>query len=516
MRIQLSASLFFLLLSAHFSSRTSSAADEPRKPEARRVNPVVLPIAEIRADFVWAKILAYDLREEKNGEMKIGVIKIDTNKDLDKEEEIDRHASVEYVPLAVDRLEGRRLALTIYPQRLLVIQAAFPFKAQLKEIQKALRIEKFQDVLGLVERERPIFRGFVIQRRNCNLDGTVMRDWYDLDVESAYRKSIFGRMVATADEPVGLDRAMLSPENQLVMPLPFLISGKYPEVKLQSIEAAIRTNEKNKGDKSGKEPPETILVRIVDNDLVPGQNYQYRIKLRLSNPNWVGAPVDGAKYRLVDKRTDADIEIIEGPFVEMKETVSVPREFWMLAADSAFDEDARETRFQMPRVEQGQALIRVQRWLPFVTVGAYEEPIGDWIVADVVARRGTYLGGKQWVNVPLWVPETNRFRFQKIVRNENSKAKDPKRGVWIDLTQPGPVYTVVDVQGGQQEWMIGGRMTNDETAREVLLMEDDGKLQVRSSFVDRGQLDFRRRTDEWRSWLERTENATRDFFPPKK
>ncbi len=44
-------------------------------PDKRKINPIVLGVSEIQADFLWAKIVAYDLREGEDGVPLVGVIK---------------------------------------------------------------------------------------------------------------------------------------------------------------------------------------------------------------------------------------------------------------------------------------------------------------------------------------------------------------------------------------------------------------------------------------------------------
>ena len=682
--------------------------DPINPPDNRRINPSVLPIFDIQADFIGAKILAYDIRITEDGEMRIGVMKLTSTKgeptDKSKHAEFinqlqskggtrkkapagfngnpgtgfmghpmgqmgylgnpaagimgnpmgqmgypanpmgqmgypanpmagimgnpasgfmgnpmgqmgfagrppgpgimgnpmgqmgymggspgnypggpggnaaiesgDRYG-IEYVTLDPEKLEGKRLALTIYPQRMVVIQAAFPYKAQVEEIRRALRLSATAEVFDPANDAVPLFRGFVIERQVLQPNGKVDIDWQPLNVEEKYRETIFRRTVSEQPERPEMQFVKLPEENQLVMPLPWLVSGGYAGLRLAPLLETIRKLQilnkplelpkstsklKGEGDifrttpsstvgtqnqpNSGADPmynipkykmpgkefdspmgktsqdnqvgelPDAVLVRIIDNDIVPDRHYKYRIKLLMQNPNWVGeknekgVPASKFKYDLVSKPSDADKDIIDGPFVEMKGDVSVPREDYLFAIDPVLADPKDASKKTGHKLEIGQALLEYQRWLPIATVGSYKEPVADWIVADVVVKRGTYVGGKQYVNLPIWSSEYNRYILRLTDPEKGSKSKEPRRGAIMDPTKPGPQYAVVDIEGGKLEAKTNSRTISDEAASEILLLDEDGKLQVRSSFADRNDPERTKREEVWKQWIEKTEKDT--------
>ena len=82
------------------------------------------------------------------------------------------------------------------------------------------------------------------------------------------------------------------------------------------------------------ELPDTCLIRIIDNDITPGLQYQYRIKVRMQNPNWAGnfdqktkTWEKPEKLDLVTRSSDAEVDVIEGSWGVASGVVSVPREF---------------------------------------------------------------------------------------------------------------------------------------------------------------------------------------------
>ncbi|MCE9532644.1 MAG: hypothetical protein K8T89_16220 [Planctomycetes bacterium] len=574
--------------------------------DKRAINPTVLAISDIQADFMHAKILAYDIDEGADGKLKIGVLehrpakgdKIDKDnakgviKDIGGKFVSPKSApkqggvgvnnpkggatkapvvdsgpryEVEYVPLDAESLVGKRLAWTIYPQRMVIIHAEFPYKKQIEEIKNALRLNSPDDVFGvdLPDNDTPYFRGYVIQRQIQFPDGKV-EDWHDLSVLENYRSTIYTRKIRDLPNDPNLLYVMLNHRHKLTMPLPVLLSGKYPEMKLKGVQDSIEklklankppehqrapsrfnsegdifeptmgteaggvgqpnigggegmtklpppvvTKEgdpKSAGTKKFADQPDSILLRIIDNDITPGVKYTYRIKIRMQNPNWVGRNADDKpekpqKYEKVSRPSDADVELLEGPWTELKGKVEVPPEDFMFATDPAVDLKGKTT----VNLKPGQGILQFQRWLPVATIENFKEPIADWIVADVVATRGMYLGGKQFVNLPIWSSKTNAYVLRELPADKGSKSKEPRRGVIMDPTKPGPSYVVVDIEGGVRELRLPTKIITEETATEILLLDEKGNLQVRSSFVDRAATERANREKEWLSWIDRTE-----------
>ena len=477
-------------------------------PDTRRLNPVVLPITEIQADFMWAKIAAFDIREV-GGKQLIGVINSDPAEKNDPP-----RPRIDYVPFEAQKLEGKRLAITIYPQRMVILNAAFPYKEQMVEIARSLRLEKVADIFTEAP---PRFHGFVVERRIVMRDGKPGK-WQSVPVEESYKKTIYPRSLGDHDD-AELRYVIAPPEHALTMLLPDLspLNGRYPDVRLPSILRAIqklRETGKPPGTPvfpKGSELPDHILVRIVDNDVLPGSQYQYRIKVRLQNPNWVGVKPDKARYDLVRRRADADVEIIDGPFVEMKETIRIPVEEYLYAIDPPLP-DPKDPKNAI-QLKSGEALLQIQRWVSVATIGGYREPVGDWIVADLVARRGTYLGGRQWIPIPIWSSEFNRYLHREMPAEKGSKLI--RRGIDMDPTVGGPRLVVADIQGGRQRLRTNLRTIEDESVVEVLLVDEDGRMQVRSSHVDSANPERARREETWRAWVEKVEKETPGISKPK-
>ena len=570
-------------------------------PDTRRINPSVLGVSDIQADFLWGRILAYDILQTELGVPKIGVLSHRPAKPdvLDKDnvsqffKEIARRQplpkrpmpnrgplgmppmgippgpmgpavepgltvptsgrfGVEYVPLDPEKLDGKRLALTLNPQRMVMVQAAFPLKAQLEETARALRLSQLSDVLTTVGAS-PAFRGFVVERQRVERNGKA-GNWEPLDVNEQYAQTICSRKLADLDESPDLQSVMLPPEHELTMPLPRLFEDKYPDVRVPAIRAAIQkfkdrnqppvsfkapANLQGRGNlfkpvklnpvavfgqpnaslfgslpprkdapiaadpKSLDEVPAAVLVRFIDNSVEPGTGYRYRIKVRMQNPNWVGPReggrvADPAAYERVARRADADIEIIESPFVEMNQIIVTPRESQAFAVDPP----PTELKGKTPpiKLRTGEGFIQIQRWLPYVKINGYFEPVGNWIAPNVIAAPGRALGGQQFIPLPIWSSQVNNYLLPEAPADRFSKGT--RYGVLADPTQPGPNATVVAVEGGLVRARFPSRTIEDETATEILLLDEDGTMRVLRSTVDSADATRLQREKTWRDWSD--------------
>ncbi len=186
--------------------------------------------------------------------------------------------TIEYIPLeTLDKAlaEGKVAAVTVHPVRMVVVNATFPYRKELEEIKRAMRLRDLASAaqfgphfgkmveekdetgfLTLVEKER----SFEIQRRVTQRlpNGTevVIEDWPagvndTYDIRAAYDNKILSKSLADHAEE-GYIPYFLRYDEGLAMPLPELATetGKgatYPRVTIPSI---VETEKK-----LGKRPP---------------------------------------------------------------------------------------------------------------------------------------------------------------------------------------------------------------------------------------------------------------------
>ncbi len=256
----------------------------------------------------------------------------------------------------------------------------------------------------------------------------------------------------------------------------------------------------------------------------------------MQNPNWwgpmdkKGQPTKRDKQKEVSRPSDAEIMLLgadasneavlkappfglEGDDLrrnlsshtdwrELGDKLSVPREDYLFATD--YPLSGRQV-LPVPS-KPGQGMLQVQRWIPVATIDRYKEPVADWVVADILAIRGAYLGGRQLVSLPTWSSEVNKYVLRPA-EPDKSKKNEPRRGVFLDPTKPGPVYAVVEVEGGALRNRPWSRSVyvDDDTAAEIMLLDDGGGLQVRSSYADRPDLGRAERERAWKAWIDKTE-----------
>lgn len=482
---------------------------------------------------------------------------------------------------------GKRLAITLYTQRMIVVQAAFPYREQLENIQRSMKISTMTEFLTKPE-SQPTFKGLEVERREIGPDGS-QGGWVKLKFEDSYRP-IFMRKIADMDDDLDLSYVKLHPANRLVMPLPGILpsinASKYPAPRLpeltteiekrKQLEApppALQQENKFKGEgdifnpqgidsKSlgggsfgeiggegsapglgslgspggrpgfpggmGKggfgepgegpggniqnfrnfEPLNYVLVRIVDADpfIQPGRKYQYRFQIKMENPNY-------KKPELVSLKSDADAPILYGEWSEPSETVTVPGESYIYSVDATMPDPKDPKKIVPMNLKDGQGMLQMQRWQEQVRVEKFKEPFGDWLVVDTVVSRGARIGGRQFVNLPLWSSEFNNFVLREFKDEKVAKGKEPRRGVFLDLTRTD--LFVVDVEGGRLSYTTPrNRRIDDETSQEILIFsEENGSMQVRSSATDRESTERKSREDSWKSWVAEVEAATRKVGP---
>ncbi len=111
--------------------------------------------------------------------------------------------------------------------------------------------------------------------------------------------------------------------------------------------------------------------------------------------------------------------------------------------------DPKEKK-NLHELKPGQGVLQFQRWMPFVKIGTSDEPVGDWVVADVVVTRGQLVGGKQFVSLPLWSSQYNRYMLRETAELKLKSKEPAKRGVMMDPTSTLPTMLAVEVEGGKQ------------------------------------------------------------------
>jgi len=258
--------------------------------------------------------------------------------------------------------------------------------------------------------------------------------------------------------------------------------------------------------------PDYCLVRVTDLTIQPGKVYQYRLRVRMANPNYKRKDVASPAYG--DAR-----ELVSANWYPVPGTVQVSPEVLHYAVDQ-MELDGGRRKYQglnHNRPDQNQTVLQFHRWVQTVeNKNNRSDPfrVGDWVVAErVPVYRGEYLGQDVRVEFPYW--SINRQDF--ILASETSgRRRIPGMEVsFAPNAEDGKDAVLVDFAGGQQSYdMVTGRPSedeeqkpatkrvDDESSAEVLLLSPDGKLLARYESLDAGDKKRVERLQEVRTRLQ--------------
>lgn len=286
--------------------------------------------------------------------------------------------------------------------------------------------------------------------------------------------------------------------------------------------------------------PEKILVRFLDVTVLPGYSYEYRIKIRMANPNY------DQPERAISNRLTKDKEIETGDWIDVKwkkdgQDVSRFRVsdelLYYVMQDDAQGGDGASKKVT---TNKDQAVVQVQRWLETVRTKPEQQsnelPVGDWsILKERVVHRGEYVGKWEEVEVPAWIISQARYGLavqpteQKTQqRGTRTSVRDVQhKGIPVDFaTDPvtGARPLVVDFEGGERTITLDGKPKKVHGPVEMLIYTADGKLALHHGPRDSTDPERQKRFQEWEQWLNQVKNqgdnpnqgGPNDLFSPRK
>jgi hypothetical protein len=276
------------------------------------------------------------------------------------------------------------------------------------------------------------------------------------------------------------------------------------------------------GTKSGQDLaiPDACLIRLFDVTIEAGKTYEYRIQVRMANPNYHRK--DSASQGYAE-----DPELRSNNWYVLPEKLTVPADLYYYALDQKDIDakeppkegrDPKEPKLPIQPVKEGlQTVLQIQKWVDYLPkskgVGA-EIPIGDWVVAErVVATRGEPLSKQQQrAEVPYW--RTTQDRFTLASDPSNPKAKGPPT-VEVPFAKDGEEPILVDFSGGDVSYKRSHPKTEDgapaadqplpvqdKAPSEVVLLMGDGRLVAHNSAQDAADPARIKRLEEARDWIQ--------------
>jgi len=491
----------------------------------------------------------------------------------------------------LEKLSDSSFARDLYPLPMAIVAGSFPLAAQVAEFQKALRVDQPGRVVQetVTEKDKkgimvtkPAFRfvGFKVLRKTYGPDGQMLDDWRPLDFESKDSPYInLMRLVGhePAKEDPKLEPLLL---RGLYLDRPVQITLKqddkpksYPDIeeqlpKIRDTLAALTPKQTKPPTATSKfdegyspfgaeappaegatepdpaanqewTPANYCVVRFLDLGIQPNQSYEYRIKIRMANPNYNKPDSEVAFPALaVQRELESDWYDVKGTDGKVLR-VSIPTDIHYYTLDErAYQQSLLAPKQKNPYRGMNRAInvpdparqtvVQIHRWM-----GQYEltrgnkvdfYPVGDWIIGErMFVFRGELLGQKAPTHVPIWAPEESGFILagKPVLRGQDRRQIDN-----LTLVKPDKAPLLVDFEGGgKQIYRHGGApvaknedgtpvegpkpgagvdVTMVGTTTEVLLLTPDGKLLAHDSATDE---EDETRKDREKLYTQRVEEA---------
>jgi hypothetical protein len=258
---------------------------------------------------------------------------------------------------------------------------------------------------------------------------------------------------------------------------------------------------------------EAWLVRFIDLTVQPGYSYAYQVKVKAANPNF-NKPKD-----LLATPKQALVEDLESEYFVLPKLVTVPPEEFIYAAAQDEKKSPKRVTANMPQGNNvDETYVQMQRWFDVVRPKEGDSwNLGEWMLADIKAVRGQYLGETVPVPAPYWSMVYGMFIQREIAKaaaRPNPFGPRPAPGsrtpTWQVEFLPKEETLVVDFEGGNGPYPgpRGKPPIRDEAAVEILLLTSDGKLRLARSNEDLVDEDRLRREKQWNDWIEQVKIDT--------
>jgi hypothetical protein len=275
--------------------------------------------------------------------------------------------------------------------------------------------------------------------------------------------------------------------------------------------------------------PDYCLIRVIDATIEPGKTYQYRIRVRMANPN------AGRATNEVASPSYRSPKPLESEWFTIPQPITVPPDVHFYAVDQK-DIDAKDPELQPkdgirrdPRPYKGihatttprpdQTVLQIHRWIDRIPLpGSKDEvAIGDWSIAErVFVYRGEYAGVEEKVEVPFWKASVESFAFvtDPKLKGRGALAKEPILVHFRDEHQNRTQTMLLDFSGTTRSYEKAvkqpedgekaprGQTITDKISNEVLFLSSDGKLRVHDSIKDSKDQERIDRHQAWRKWIE--------------
>ena len=447
-------------------------------------------------------------------------------------------------PMDIDKVTDQTLAQEVRPVRLLVINGSFPYRKELEEFRSKLRKHSLSELMSLIDSGDATFafQGFEVERQIYGPDGKVKVPWHNRTKEMIEAINAIKTLAVDfeADDPKLKEYGILNAG--LVAPLPMLAperNTRYPTLDIKGIDDAISNlNKQMKPDskrptsdlakklKGGKgvfnpfDPfspvnsddedaapankptmpskdankaasdeadaelfiPDNVLVRLVD-IVEPGLTYEYRIKVRMANPNY-NQPKAVAYAALAKPK-----ELLANDW-SLVPKIDVPLDTFWYAVDS--------------RADPEKVNLQMHRWVDYTQPpsdlsSSTAVPVADWSILErEQTYRGDYIGRMASVELPIWSIENETYEMYHV------KGRPSRIPVDFAVKEAGAKSpaVLVDFNGGKGSTVKAwGKTLKEDVPLELLVLNPDGRLIVRNSVDDEENTERSTRESDWKEWV---------------
>jgi hypothetical protein len=262
--------------------------------------------------------------------------------------------------------------------------------------------------------------------------------------------------------------------------------------------------------------PEHCLVRVIDVTIQPGKTYEYRMRVRMANPNYGRRDVASPSYS-----RDAELK---SEWSKVPIQVRVDPELHYYAVDEKVLKQqkagpGKRDKYTGPYANNmvhgnlfnpnTQVMLQVHRWLEKAEVSpGTRVDVGEWVVAErMPAYRGEYVGQRERIEVPYW----RTTRAEWVVANDGKDKRFP--GVWVPFGHDAPNANqpeaiLIDFSNGpsgynrvvsqSEEKGVEATSVADASAGELLILNPDGKLILREGAEDATDKDRETRLEKYK------------------
>jgi len=494
-----------------------------------------------------------------------------------------------------DKMKGAyRPAEQALPLRMAIVNASFPYKAQLEEFRNKLKLGSFSEVLNdatASPEDQNIgvnafrFLGMNVERRKKTADGK-WEEWKPLDIRGNYLPFATSTDFRFEPEDPSIADFIV---NGLMMPkLRAFDPEHYPKVddaelslvkiKSQVEESARKDKDKLKqskprtkqdtfdvfspapvatgatGEGPGMAPPTfnpsgTVgaggfvpgapamtpglaqgqdvepavhnLVRFIDVDIQPGETYEYRVQIRMGNPNY-------KRTKDVASPSYADGAELVSEWSKVPIILSLPEEQSCYLVDQR-KEDEKNFKGFASEDSKRQVPMQIHKW--FLNTGAATQnlSVGDWAVAERVSVfRGEFVGRQVIAKIPLWIYFFEGFGLlpPKIVKGGNPTTKTGD-GILVDFSpdrKDRPDFLLVDFEGpeythdrvksaGPDTRAVVSKVEDTNRMIEAYIINPLGQLEVHNIVSDRENAYRKSMLEAYRIRVKKAEDFMRGGGP---